>query len=126
MEHVGMWLRSVKDYYEMPDLWAELRGGGSGLVGAALEGTHENTPFTKDEQIEIAKQLREISDYVRRTYSLSEVELLALERGSTISKRPRAVSVGSIGGTPLSGLLGGTRSGDSSARGRTCGSFYGR
>jgi hypothetical protein len=39
----------------------------------------ENTPFAADEQTEIAKQLGEITEYVKKTYELSEDQTHALE-----------------------------------------------
>jgi hypothetical protein len=115
IQHVGTWLRAVKSYYEMPDLWAELRNGGSMLgEGAALEATFENTPFTPGEQLEIAKQLRGISDYIKRTYPLSGAELLALDQRITYLEKAagrvgrldwRNLLLGAFLGAIVQGLL---------------------
>jgi hypothetical protein len=39
----------------------------------------ENTQFTPDEQTEIAEQLRQIKEYVKETYALSEAQVLILD-----------------------------------------------
>jgi len=68
-EKVRLWAEEVKHDVDTPDLWAELRRQREILTGARYEVV-ENTPFTADEQAEIAKQLREIKEYVKKTYSL--------------------------------------------------------
>jgi hypothetical protein len=77
MERVRRWLKDVKRDLETPDLWAEL-GGERELLAPAAETDVQNTPFTSDEQAEIARQLRELKQYIQETYSLSEEETLAL------------------------------------------------
>jgi hypothetical protein len=78
MEQVGFWLAEIKRDIETPDLWAQLQGEAE-LLGAASDETVENTPFTPAEQEEIAGQLRELREYVRRTYSLSKSQTRFLE-----------------------------------------------
>ncbi|MCA1701253.1 MAG: hypothetical protein LC790_21090 [Actinobacteria bacterium] len=75
-EHLRRWLRDVRNNLETPDLWAELLSERE-MLGVAPEGD-ENTPFTRDEQGEIAKRLREVEEYVKATYSLSEGQAHAL------------------------------------------------
>ena len=75
---IERWLGDVKRDLETPDLWAELRRDAE-LLGAASGGPAENTPFTPDEQEEIAGQLQALRDHVRRTYSLSEPQLRLLD-----------------------------------------------
>jgi hypothetical protein len=67
---VKRWLEEVKHDLETPDLWAELKREG-GLLGAGSDEISKNTPFTPDEQKEIAGRLQEIAERVGRTYSLS-------------------------------------------------------
>jgi hypothetical protein len=78
MRHFERWLAAVKRDIEMPDLWAELRRE-TELLGAAADEAIENTPFTPDEREEIAERLQEMRDYARRTYSLSEAQMLVLD-----------------------------------------------
>lgn len=78
MQHVERWLAAVKLDIEMPDLWAELRRE-TELLGVAADDAIENTPFTSDEREEIAERLQEMRDYARRTYSLSEAQMLVLD-----------------------------------------------
>ena len=77
-DKVERWAREVKRDVETPDLWAELQGDREILTGTRYEDV-ENTPFTPDEQAEIAEQLREIKEYVKKTYSLSDEQMLSLE-----------------------------------------------
>lgn len=76
-EDLVRWLRDGKSDLETPDFWAEL-GGERELLGLAPEEA-ENSPFTPEEQEEIAKQLREIKEYVKEMYPLSNPQLHALE-----------------------------------------------
>jgi hypothetical protein len=75
---VERWAGDVKRNAETTDLWAELQGEREILAGARYQDV-ENTPFTSDERAEIAEQLREIKEFVRTRYSLSEAEARALE-----------------------------------------------
>lgn len=74
---VSSWLGEVKRDLEMPDLWTELRREAELLGGASTE-TSENTPFTPEEQKEIARRLRELAEHLRRSYSLSEAQMQIL------------------------------------------------
>lgn len=77
-ERVQRWARDVKRDVDTPDLWAEIRRGQGILNGAGYEEV-ENSPFSSDEQTEIVKQFREITDYVRKTYSPSAAQMLSIE-----------------------------------------------
>jgi hypothetical protein len=74
---VRRWLEEVKRDLETPDLWADLQREAELLGGASNEAT-ENTPFTPDEQKEVAGQLQELAEYVGRTYSLSGQQMQIL------------------------------------------------
>jgi hypothetical protein len=75
-ERVQHWGAKVKQDLETPDLWAELRREREILNRARDEAA--NTPFTPDEQAEIVEHLREIEEYVRNTYSLSQDQIAVL------------------------------------------------
>jgi hypothetical protein len=77
MTRVSRWLEEVKHDLETPDLWAELQREAEMLGGASNE-PNENTPFTREEQKEIAGRLRELAEHLSRTHSLSEPELQVL------------------------------------------------
>jgi hypothetical protein len=49
------------------------------LLGAVSDEAIENTPLTAAEQGEIAGELRELRDYVSRTYSLSGLQMRLLD-----------------------------------------------
>jgi len=75
---LALWLSEVKRDLETPDLWAELEQQRKMLDVTTTEAD-ENTPFTTDEQAEIAKQLAEIKTYVVQTHELSGDQTRALE-----------------------------------------------
>jgi hypothetical protein len=77
-ERVRGWAWDVKEDVTTPDLWAELEREREILTGARYEDV-ENTPFTSDEQAAIAEHLRQTKEYVTRTYSLSDAQILHLE-----------------------------------------------
>ena len=77
LERVRRWAQNVKLDLDTPDLWAELRREAK-LLGAGSEVT-ENTPFTRDEQKEIARHLDKLAKDVRHALSLSRGKMQALE-----------------------------------------------
>jgi hypothetical protein len=77
-EKVRRWAEDVKHDVNTPDLWAELQRQREILTGARYEAV-ENTLFTPAEQTEIAKQLQEIKEYVKKTYSLSSQQMSRVE-----------------------------------------------
>jgi hypothetical protein len=78
IERIRSWLEDVKRDLEMPDLWAELQRDAQLLFGAPSDDT-ENTPFTPDEQNDIAARLQALAEHARRTYSLSAAQMRTLE-----------------------------------------------
>lgn len=77
-ERVRGWAKEVTEDVDTPDLWAEAQREREILTGARYEDV-ENTPFTSDEQAAIAEHLRQTKEYVTRTYSLSDAQILHLE-----------------------------------------------
>jgi hypothetical protein len=77
-ERVRRWAKEVKEDVDTPDRWAESQREREILTGARYEDV-ENTPFTSDEQAAIAEHLRQTKEYVTRTYSLSDAQILHLE-----------------------------------------------
>ena len=71
---ISTWLEDVKRDLETPDLWAELQQEGELLLGATSDDLTENTPFTADEQNEIAARLHALAEHARRTYSLGSAD----------------------------------------------------
>jgi hypothetical protein len=78
-ERVGRWAEEVKRDVETPDLWAELQSEPELLVGAVSDEASDNTQFTPAEREELERRLREWTDYVARTYELSEEQIRLLE-----------------------------------------------
>ena len=69
-ERVKWWAAEVRQFVDTPDLWALLQSEQAILTGSRYEAV-ENTPFTSDERIAIATELRDIKQYVKVTYSLT-------------------------------------------------------
>jgi hypothetical protein len=78
MERVETWLHFVKSDSETPDLWDQLRRQ-TELLSGSSEDSLENTPFTPDEQDDIAKQLNELREYWKGAYALTESQLKDLD-----------------------------------------------
>src|ERR1019366_560235 len=77
ISRISSWLEDVKRDLETPDLWAELQREAE-LLGANDDVT-ENTPFTFDEQKEIAGRLQELAEHARRTNALSGEQMRILD-----------------------------------------------
>jgi hypothetical protein len=75
---VKTWLQFVKLDLDTPDLWADLRRE-TKLLGAGVDEVTENTPFTPDEQKQIAVRLDELAKSVSRMHSLSTAQTQALD-----------------------------------------------
>ena len=78
MRRVSAWLEEVKRDLETPDLWAELQREAK-LLGAGSNAVTENTPFTPEEQKEIAGRLKELAKYVRKIHLLSPAQMQVLD-----------------------------------------------
>jgi hypothetical protein len=78
MQQVEFWLGAVKREIETPDLWAQLQREAE-LFGPVSDDAMGNTSLTTAEQKDIAGKLRELKDYISRTYSLSELQTQRLE-----------------------------------------------
>jgi hypothetical protein len=78
MPRVSTWLEEVERDLATPDLWAELQREAK-LLGAGSTELKENTPFTPEEQKEIAGRLDELAKYVSETHSLSRAQMQALD-----------------------------------------------
>jgi hypothetical protein len=77
IERISRWLQNVKRDLETPDLWAELQREAK-LLGANDDVT-DNTPFTLNEQKEIARRLQELAEHARRTHALSGEQMRVLD-----------------------------------------------
>jgi len=77
LSRISSWLEEVKRDLDTPDLWAELQREAQ-LLGADLGVVTENTPFTADEQKEIARRLEEAAKQVGEAHLLSTAQMQAL------------------------------------------------
>jgi hypothetical protein len=78
ISRLDSWLEEVKRDLETPDLWAQLQQDAV-LFRAYAGDVTGNTPFTPDEQNEIASRLRELADEAGRAYSLSAAQMRVLD-----------------------------------------------
>ena len=74
----GQWLDEVKVELDTPDLWEKLRQG-SELLASGQHGDLANTLFTHTEQVQIARQLAEIKQYVHKNYELTAEQTARVE-----------------------------------------------
>jgi hypothetical protein len=74
---VKNWLAVLKRDLETPDLWATLKQQQTMLDSPG--DPDANTPFTAEEQQQIAQQLGEVRAYTRETYKLSGHQMRLLE-----------------------------------------------
>jgi hypothetical protein len=74
---IRIWAGDVKRDVETPDLWAEIQREGEILTGTPYIDV-ENTPFTLDEQAQIAEQLDQIKQTAQTRYALSDAQMRAL------------------------------------------------
>jgi hypothetical protein len=95
-ELVRRWADEVKRDVDTPDLWADLERDGEILTGARFVDV-DNTPFTLDEQAEIAVRLREIIEFAKTPTRCPVRRWWSLRRSSTPPKRPLVASAGKIG-----------------------------
>lgn len=78
LSRISLWLEEVKRDLNTPDLWAELQRDAE-LMGAGPSVATKNTPFTADEQREIAERLKSLGKHVSVTHSLSTAQIQTLE-----------------------------------------------
>jgi hypothetical protein len=76
ISHISRWLGEVKRDIGTPDLWAD-RQPQVNLLSVDFDA-FDNTPFTREEQREIATRLRGFADAMGRTHSLSDEQMRIL------------------------------------------------
>ena len=72
------WGNDVAEWVATPDLWKSMPG--SAVVPGDLTPDSENTPFTSAEQSEISAQLRQIAEFVKKTYELTATQSAELDK----------------------------------------------
>lgn len=78
LPRVENWLESLKRDLNTPDLWAELRREARWL-GAGSTRIIENTPFTPEEQQDIARRLDKLGTDVTDAFSFSAAKMQILQ-----------------------------------------------
>jgi hypothetical protein len=92
------WLGYVRQEHNAPDFWAELQNQRELMIGELEEV--ENTPFTPEEQAQIASTLVETKEYVRAIYELSPGQYESIDaRLDYLVEAAKRVWAGSTGGT---------------------------
>jgi hypothetical protein len=72
------WAKAVKELVDTPDLWVALRREKDAFSSTEYR-TMSNAPFTADERLRIAEQLREIKVHIIEQYELSGERLSRIE-----------------------------------------------
>lgn len=76
--YFSQWLFNVEREVEQPDLWGALKRERE-LIGGAVPSAAENTPFTREERAEIARQFAEVKTYIKQAHALTEGQIRELE-----------------------------------------------
>ena len=75
---VVSWVSRVQKDLDVPDLWGDFRSARE-LLSQSSQETASNTPFSLDEQAQITRHLKQISEYMRVTYALSNEQMSRIE-----------------------------------------------
>ena len=75
--HVPTWLKEIRLTVGVPDYWDEMKRGQQLL--AKIQKDSANTPFTQDEQRQIAAQLQEIKKQVREQFALASEQIAQVD-----------------------------------------------
>jgi hypothetical protein len=73
--YVNVWLQNVERERSSPNFWAELDKQRELLGAAESTGDSDNTPFTPEEQVEVAKQLIEVRNLLVHTHQADPAAL---------------------------------------------------
>jgi hypothetical protein len=73
LSRVSTWASEVKHDLKTPDLWSEMQREVK-LLSAASDDLTGNTPFTLDEQKEIARRLQELSEHANHVRALARAD----------------------------------------------------
>jgi hypothetical protein len=76
-ERVERWASEVKRDADTPDLWGMLERDQELITGAGFEDA-ANTPFTVQEQTEIAEKVEQVKEFVRQKYPLDPARSVSL------------------------------------------------
>jgi hypothetical protein len=75
---IGGWAGDLKIILEMPDLWTDTKRSRK-LIGDIQHTDSSNTPFTQDEQKQIAAKLEETKEQLREGFDLSGDQMERIE-----------------------------------------------
>jgi hypothetical protein len=78
LREVTSWAQDVKAYNDLPDLWALGYDPAVGALSEAYEAS-DNRPFTEAEQAEIAGQIRQIKESIKKSFALSAEQIERVE-----------------------------------------------
>jgi len=75
---VTAWAQGVLRDINMPDLWMDFHDSRQ-FLSQANQKTFSNTPFSPEEQAQIARHLKQIGEYIKTTYDLSSEQMSRIE-----------------------------------------------
>jgi hypothetical protein len=76
-----IWLQNVKREQTTPNFWERIGQERDLLAATGPTGDTDNSPFSLDEQGEVAKQLNEVKELLARTYQLDGEQLNGIQAG---------------------------------------------
>jgi hypothetical protein len=76
--YIDAWAAEIKRVSETPDYWAEMQPSRELIENIQHTGTG-NTPFTQDEQRQIAAQLQEITKQLKEQFELTKEQIERIE-----------------------------------------------
>lgn len=78
MIYITSWLEAIWLTVGVPDYWAEIRRSRE-LITDIQQTDSDNTPFTEDEQRQIAAKLQEIKEQLKEQYELTNGQIEQIE-----------------------------------------------
>jgi hypothetical protein len=79
LRYIPAWVNEIKQVADMPDYWVEMQHSRE-LIAGIQHADSGNTPFTQDEQIQIAAQLLEIKKQLKTRFELTGEQITQVEK----------------------------------------------
>ena len=80
LERISFWADEIRYVTTMPDLWQDLRQARA-LQPLVASEQASNTLFTTAERAEVARQMDQVTLYIREAFELTAAQMAAIERG---------------------------------------------
>jgi hypothetical protein len=77
---IQQWAIEIRKVAETPDYWAEMQASRELITDMQRRTDADNTPFTENEQIQVAAQLQAIKDQLREQFELTNEQMEQVEQ----------------------------------------------